>query len=57
MHTRLPGTGPLRARIVSNGALDPAAIREQEGVNQQSAAANAIRASFVASKNDYLWHG
>jgi len=35
IHTRLAGTGPLRARIVSNGALDPAAIRaiEQEGVN------------------------
>jgi len=55
MHEPLPGSGnPLMARVVRNGAVDVFALKaiEAEGIPAQSAAANAIAASFEESKNN-----
>ena len=52
---QMAGTDQLMARVLRNGAVDAAALKaiEQEGVPTQSAAANAIAASFAESKNDF----
>jgi tetratricopeptide (TPR) repeat protein len=52
----MTGTEPLIARVIRNGAVDTAGVKaiEQEGVPEQSAAANAIAASLEENKNNPL---
>lgn len=54
VHTQMAGTDQLMGRIIRNGAVDTAAVNaiEQEGLPEQSAAANAIAAGLAESKND-----
>jgi tetratricopeptide (TPR) repeat protein len=54
IHAQMAGTDQLLGRIIRNGAIDTAALHaiEQEGVPEQSAAANAIAAAFAEGKND-----
>jgi tetratricopeptide (TPR) repeat protein len=50
----MAGMQPLMARVIRNGAVDTAAIKaiEQEGIAEQSAAANAIAASFEETRSN-----
>ncbi|HEY6305052.1 MAG TPA: hypothetical protein VI488_01175 [Candidatus Angelobacter sp.] len=54
VHTQMAGSDELLARIIRNGAVDDAALKaiEQEGIPEQSAAANTIAAGLAESKND-----
>jgi len=50
----LAGTEPLLARLIRNGAVDTAALRaiEEQGIAEQSAAANSVAATFEESRNN-----
>ena len=50
----MAGTENLMARVIHNGAVDTAALRaiEQEGIPEQSAAANSVAADFELSRNN-----
>jgi tetratricopeptide (TPR) repeat protein len=50
----MAGTENLMARVIRNGAVDTAALRaiEQEGIPEQSAAANSVAADFELGRNN-----
>jgi tetratricopeptide (TPR) repeat protein len=50
----MAGAENLMARVVRNGAVDTAALRaiEQEGIPEQSAAANSVAADFELGRNN-----
>lgn len=50
----MAGTEQLAARVIRNGAVDTVALKaiEQEGVAEQSAAANAIAGNFEQARNN-----
>jgi tetratricopeptide (TPR) repeat protein len=50
----MAGTAPLLARVIRNGAVDTAALKaiEEQGVPEQSAAANSVAANFEESRNN-----
>jgi tetratricopeptide (TPR) repeat protein len=54
VRAQMSGTEPLLARVISHGGIDSSALRaiEAEGLPEQSAAANALAASFAENKND-----
>jgi tetratricopeptide (TPR) repeat protein len=56
LRTPITASGPLMGRVIHNGTVDISALKnvEDEGVAEQSAAANALAAGFYTSKNDLM---
>ena len=54
-HEEMAASGDLVARVIRNGVIDAAAIKdiESENIPEQSASANSIAANFEEKRNNY----